>query len=141
MCKCPIVVFPDLSWCFLISFFVRPGQFFRKPCLIVLRRLAVVGMKSAACKYFASSCFETCSIILFTTFSDCYGPRGTYHIPVFLFLIPLINSGPLLSIDVDCLSIVMVRPSSHKTPNDINGDVCIFGKMWIYIASLLRPGS
>ena len=35
----------------------------------------------------------------------------------------------------------MMHPSSHKTPNDINGAVYIFGKMWIYLACLLRPGS
>ena len=43
--------------------------------------------------------------------------------------------------DIACLSSVMVHPSSHKTPNDINGAVYIFGKMWICLASLLRPGS
>ena len=43
--------------------------------------------------------------------------------------------------DIDCLSSVMVHPSSHNTPNDSNGVVCIFGKMWICLASLLRPVS
>ena len=32
----------------------------------------------------------------------------------------------------------MVYPSPHKTPNDINGVVCILGKMWICLACLLR---
>ena len=41
-----------------MSFSVRPGHIFRKPCLIALRRLAVVGLKSSACKYWASSGFE-----------------------------------------------------------------------------------
>ena len=34
----------------------------------------------------------------------------------------------------------MVNPSSHKTPNDINGAIFIFGKMWICLACLLRLG-
>ena len=34
----------------------------------------------------------------------------------------------------------MVHPSSHVNPNDINGDVFIFGKMWISLACLIRPG-
>ena len=33
----------------------------------------------------------------------------------------------------------MVHPSSHKTPNESNGDVCISGKIWIFLACLLRP--
>ena len=43
--------------------------------------------------------------------------------------------------DISCLSGVVVHPSSHKTPNDINGDVCILGKMWICLSRLLIPGS
>ena len=83
----------------------------------------MVGLKSAACKYWASSGFEVCARILGTTFSDCCVPRGTYHIPVFLFLVPLIISSPLFWIGMSCLSIVMVHPLSHETPNDINGSV------------------
>ena len=41
---------------------------------------------------------------------------------------------------IACLYSVMVHPSSHKTPNDINGADWIFGEMWICLASLLRPG-
>ena len=37
------------------------------------------------------------------------------------------------------LYIVIVHPSSYKTPNYINGDVFILGEMWICLASLLRP--
>ena len=94
VCRCTIVLFLDLSRCFLISFSVIPGQVFRKPYLIDLRRLDVVGLKSAACKYWASSGFEVCAIMLFTTFSDCCGPRITPHIPVSLFLAPFIISSP-----------------------------------------------
>ena len=141
MCTCPIVVFLDFSRCFLISFSVRPGQVLRKPCLISLRILALVGSKSAACKYCDSSGFEVCARTLFTSFSYCFGPRGTSHIPVFLFLVPLNISSPFFWIDISCLSSVMVHPSSHKTTKDINGDVCIFWEMWIYFACLLRPGS
>ena len=125
---------------FLISFSVRPGQVFRKPCLIDLRRRVVFGMKSAACKYWDSSGFEVFARMLLTTFSDFCGPRGTCNIPVFLFLVPLIVSYPFLWMDIACLSSVVLHPSSHNTPNDINGAVFIFGKMWICLASFLRPG-
>ena len=121
VCKCPIVVFLGLSRCLLISFSVRYGQIFRKPCLIALRRLAVVGLNISACTYLASSGFEVCYRILFTTFSSCCVSRGTSHIPVFFFLVPLIISSPFLWMEISCLSSVLVHPSSHKTPNDING--------------------
>ena len=65
--------------------------------------------------------------MLFTTTSDCCISRGTYHIPVCLFLVPsifIVHFGTKIS----SLSSVMVHPSSHKTPNDISGDVLIFGK-------------
>ena len=50
MFRFTIVLFPDLSRCFLMNFYVIPGQVFMRPCFIALRRLAVVGLKSAACK-------------------------------------------------------------------------------------------
>ena len=140
MFRCLIVVFLDFSRCFLIRISVRPDQVSRKPCLIALRRIAAVGQKSAACKYLASSIFEVCARMLFTTFSDCCDPRGTSHIPVFLFLSPLIIFSPLFWMDIACLSSVMVHPSMHKTPNNINGAVYILVKIWICLASLLRPG-
>ena len=124
-----------------MSFSVRPGHVFRKPCLIDSRRLPVVGLKSAACKYLASSGFGVCARMLFTNFSDCCVPRGTYHIPVFFFMVPLIIYSPLFWIEIYCLSSVMVHASSHKTSNDINGDVYILKKIWICLACLLRPGS
>ena len=34
---------------------------------------------------------------------------------------------------------MIVHPSSHKTPNEINGDVFIFGEMCIRLACLLIP--
>ena len=138
--RCPIVVLLDFSRCFLIIFYVIPVQVFRKPCLVALRRIAVVGLRSAACKYLASSGFKVCVIMLFTTFSDCCGPRGTSHIPVFLFLVPLIISSLFFWTEIACLSSVAVHPSSHKTPNNINGAVYILVGMCICIASLLRPG-
>ena len=128
MYKCTIVVFLGFSRCFLISFSVRPGHVFSKTCLIDLRRLDLVGMKSAACKYWARSGFEVCTRMLFTTFYDFCVPRGTSHIPVFLFLVPLIISFQLFWVEIYFLSIVMVHPSSHETPNDINGAVCILEK-------------
>ena len=141
MCTCPTIVFLDLSRCFLISFTVRPGQVFRKPCLTALRRLAVLGLKSDACKYLASSCFEVCARILFITFYDCCGPRSTSHIIVFLFLVPFIISSIFLCMDIACLYSMAVYPSSHKNRNDINGVVWIFSTMWICLVSVLRPGS
>ena len=140
MCRCPIVVFLDLSGCFLMNFSARLGQVFSKPCLIVLRLLAVVGMKSAACKYWASSGLGVCARMLFTTVSYCCVTRSTSHIPVFLFLVPLIIYFPFFWTDISCLSSVTVHPSSHRTPDDINGAVWIFGKMWICLACLLIPG-
>ena len=91
-----------------MSFYVRPGHVFRNPCLIALRRLPVVGLKSNACKYCNSCGFEVCAIIFFITFYDCCIPKGTSHIPVFLFLITLIMSYPLFWIEISCLYSAMV---------------------------------
>ena len=123
MCRCPIVVSIDLSRCFLMNVSVRTDKVFRKPFMIFLRRPVVVGLKSAACKYWSSYGFEVYARMLFTTFSDCCVPRGTSHITVFLFLVPLIISSPLSWIEIYCLYRMMVNPSSHKIPNDINGAV------------------
>ena len=141
LCRFPIVVILDFSRCFLIRFSVKPSQVFTEPYLITLIRTAVFGMNSATRKFLASSGFKFCSRILFTKFSDCCCPRGTFCIPVILLMVPSIISSPLFWMEIYCLSSVMVHTSSHKTPNDINEDVCIFGKMWIYLAILLRPGS
>ena len=77
-----------------MSFPVRPDHVFRKPSLVTLRRLAVVGLKSASCKYWTSYGMDICTRMLFTTVSDYCVPRGTYHIPVFLFLVRLITYFP-----------------------------------------------
>ena len=119
---------------------MRPGHVFSKPFIIALRRLAVVGLESAACWYCASSGLYVCAIILFVTGSDCCVFRGTSQIPVFLFLVSLIISFPLFWTDIYFLSSVTVNLKSHNTPNDISGAVLIFVKMWIYLACLLRPG-
>ena len=71
MCRCPIVVFLNFSICLLIIFSVRHVHIFRKTCLIVLSRLAIVGLKSAAWKYCASSGFDVCARTLFVTAPDC----------------------------------------------------------------------
>ena len=120
--------------------FCEAQSILQKTCLIALSRLVVVGLKSVACKYWTSSGFEVCTRILFTKFSNFCVSRGTSHIPVFLFLVPLIIFYPLLWIVIYFLSSVMVHPSSHKTPHDINGDVYILGKMWISLVCLFRPG-
>ena len=35
----------------------------------------------------------------------------------------------------------MVNPSSHNAPNNMSGDVLIFGQMWICLTFGVRPGS
>ena len=71
MCRCPIVVLLHFSICLLISFSVRPGHVFRKPCLMDLMRLFVVGLNSATCKYCDISGFDVCVRMLIVTDSDC----------------------------------------------------------------------
>ena len=102
---------------------MRPIQVFRKPCLIDLRRLAVAGMKSSACRYCASSVLFVLTRMLLDIASDCCVSRGTYHIPVFLFLVPFMISCPFFWTDISFLYSVMVHPSSQNTPNDTSGDV------------------
>ena len=43
--------------------------------------------------------------------------------------------------DISCLSSEMVHPSSHETPNDINGAFYTLGGIWVCLACFLRPGS
>ena len=136
-----IVVLLDFSRSFLMRFSVRLGQFFTKHRLIALRRLAVIGLKCAACRYCDSFGLFVWSRMLFTTVSDCCVYRGTYHILVCLFLVYFIISCQFFWTDTSFLSSVMVNPSSHNNPNDISEDVFIFGKMWIYLACFLWPGS
>ena len=95
----------------LVSFFVIPGQVFRKPCLIALRRLALVGINSVACKYWDGYGFEVYVVMFFTTFCDWCRPRGASHIPVLLFLVPLIVSSPFFWVEIYCLYSVVVHPS------------------------------
>ena len=136
-----IVVFLYFSRCFLVSFSVRPGQVFRKPCLIDLRRIYVVGLKSAAWRYCNRSGLVLWSRILFYVASDYFVSWGTPQIPVFLFLVPLSFSCPFFWTYISCSSSVVVHPSSHKTPNDISGYVFIFGSIWICLTFLIGPGS
>ena len=110
ICRFPIVVFLDFSIYLFRIFSVRPGQVFRKPGLISLRRLTLVGLKSAACKYWASYGSEVFVRMLFAKFSDCCGPRGTSQIPVFLFLFPLILYSLFFWVDMSCLPNLMLHP-------------------------------
>ena len=107
---------------------MMPGQVFNKPCLIALRRLSVVGLKIDVLLYCASSGLGFWSRIIFVTSSDCYVYRGSYHVPVCLFLVPFIIPCQVLWIAISCLYSVMVHSSSHKTPNDIIAATFIFGK-------------
>ena len=125
-------------WFFIITF-VRPGKVFRFPCLVALRRLDFVGIKIDAWRYCASSGLVVWSRMLIVT-DSVFFYRGNYHIPVCLFLVPLIFSCPFFWTDISWLSSVMVHTSSHNTPNYINGAVAILGEMWICLACLLRPG-
>ena len=134
-----IVVFLYFSRCFLVSFSVRPGQVFRKPCLIDLRRIYVVGLKSAAWRYCNRSGLVLWSRILFYVASDYFVSWGTPQISVFLFLVPLSFSCPFFWTYISCSSSVVVHPSSHKTPNDISGYVFIFGSIWICLTFLIGP--
>ena len=70
----------------LIQFSMRPVQVFRKPCLIALRRLYVLRLKSAAWRYFASSVFFWDRMLLATA-SGCCVSRAIHHVNVCLFLV------------------------------------------------------
>ena len=88
MFRCPIVLFIDFYICLLMSFSVRLAQVLRKPCWILLRSVSVVGLKSDAWIYCASSGLFVYSRMPFATISDFCVSRGTSHIPVCLFLVP-----------------------------------------------------
>ena len=102
------------SICFVMSFSVRPGQFFRKPLFIALGSIAVFGLKNTAYNYCDSSGLFVWVRMLFTTVSDCCVSKGTSHITVCLFLVDFIISCPLLRTNISCLSSLMVHTSSHK---------------------------
>ena len=95
---------------------------------ISLRSLTVFGLKSDAWRYCASSGLDVCAGILFLTASYFCVSRGSSHIPVFFFLVPLIISCQFFCTGISCLSSVIVHSSSHKTPNNIIGDIFISGK-------------
>ena len=65
-------------------------QVFSKPGLISLKKLATVGLKSAAWRYCASYWLVVWYIMLFSTNSDCCVDRGTSHISVCLIIVPFI---------------------------------------------------
>ena len=82
MCGCPIFLFLYFSRCFLIIFSLGPVQVFRKLCLIAFRRIAVVGLKSDACKYWDSSGFEVCARMFLPHFLIVVDPG---ELPTFLY--------------------------------------------------------
>ena len=90
MCRCPIFLFLDFSRVFFITFSVRPGQVFMKPFLNALKRLYVVGLNIAACKYWAS-----------------YGLKCVpeYFLPRFLVVVAL---GVLLTVLSSCFWSVLL---------------------------------
>ena len=95
MRRCPIFVLIYFSILFLTISYIRPGQVFRKTCLVDLSRVAVVGMKSDWWRYWASSGLVAWSRMLFVTTSYCCVSRGNSHIPVCLFLTNFIIPCPL----------------------------------------------
>ena len=107
---------------------VRTGQVLSNFCLIDLRKLDVVGMKSSALRPCASSGLHVWARIVFVTAADCFVFSVTHHIPVFMFLVALIVSCPFFRTGVSCLYSFMVHPSSNNTSNYISGAVFIFGK-------------
>ena len=65
----------------------------------------------------------------------------TSHILVCLFVCPVRICCPLFWTVIVFLSIVMVHPSSYRTPKDMSGAVLIAGKTWIFLASLDSSGN
>ena len=55
MCRCPIVLLIYFSRCFFIKTSTKPLLVLSKPSFIYLRRLVVVGLKSAEWRYCVSS--------------------------------------------------------------------------------------
>ena len=109
MWRSTIFVLLDFLRWLLIRFSVRPGQVFRNPCFIALKRLAVFGLKSSAWRYCASSGLDIWAIMLSVTAYDCCFSRSYSYIPVILFLVPLIISCLFLWTDVSCFSSVMLH--------------------------------
>ena len=127
ICRCPIVVFIDLSKFFFIKPSARPGHVSSKYWLIALRIIVFVGIKSAAWKHFANYVFIVWAIILFTVGFDCCVVSVTYHINFCLLLVPLNICCPLICTLILCWSSVMVHPSSHRNQNYMGGAVIILG--------------
>ena len=63
-------------------FSMRPGQVFRKHCLIALRRLEVFGLKFASLRYCSSSGLVVFNRFLFATISSFLYPG---ELPIFQF--------------------------------------------------------
>ena len=86
MCRCPIVVFIDFCRCFLVNPSVRPVHVLRKPRVIALRRLVVVGLNSAAWKYMLHLWFGFLGQnIIYHKF---FLIQGNFPHSFFLFLVP-----------------------------------------------------
>ena len=91
---------------------------------------------------------NTVLVMFFMFVLECYFSKlliaeSPGSLPTFQFFVPvvLIIYCTFFWTEISCLPIVMVHPSSYNTPNDINGDVLIFGKIQMFLASLFRPGS
>ena len=127
ICRCPIVVLIVFFIWLFINPSVSPGQVLMKPSSIDLSRLVVVGLKSSAWRYCTSYGVFVWDVMLFAAISDCFISRGTSCIPVNWLLVPFNIFCPFFWTYIYCLSSMVVHPSSHKTHNDISGDVLIFG--------------
>ena len=124
---CPIVVLVDLSICFLITFSVRACHILRKPFLIAFMRLAFVGLKSTAWRYCASSGLVVWSRMSFATISVffCLQENLSHSCLIVLGAFYYLLSN---FFGIYCFYIVMVQPSSHRTPNYNSGAVLILRK-------------
>ena len=112
-----------------------PGHVLRKPSLIDLRRLVVVGKNSAAWKYIVNFGFVVWAIILFTTVFDCCVTRETYHITACLLLVPFNIICHIFLVQCDGASIITQYPQQYEWA------VIIFGEMCICLTSFVRPSS
>ena len=108
VCRCPILVLVYFLICFLMRLAMSPDQVFSKPCLVVLRRLAAVGVKIASWRYCASSSVVVWDRMLIITSYYCYVSKGTSHIPFSFFPVSFIICCTFLTY-ISCLSIVMVH--------------------------------
>ena len=75
-----------------------------------------------------------------TLFFSCADAPSLYSLISQVVSGPYDYFSPFFLMYIAFLSGVVVHLSSHNTPNDNNGAVWIFGKIWICLISVFRPG-